>query len=72
MKISEILLAQIGDLLTKTPHPLSLIKDKVNYRRAHITKLILEGSKQKEIASEMGCSLSTIEKDVHAIREGKL
>ena len=71
MKASEILLGQIKHLLRKNPHPLSLTKDKVKYRRAHVTKLILEGSKHIEIASIMNCSLSTIEKDVHAIREGK-
>jgi len=62
------ILQLIKSLLTEGSLPLSLIKDKVNYRRAHVIRLTLQGCKQKEIAEQMSCSISTIEKDFHTIR----
>jgi len=62
------ILELIKSLLAEKSVPLSLIKDKVNYRRAHVIKFALDGRKQKEIAEEIHCSVSTIEKDFHAIR----
>jgi len=49
--------------------PLSLMKDKVMYRRKRVFKLAVLGLHQKEIAEKIHCSLSTIEKDFHAIRK---
>jgi len=49
---------------------LSLVKDKVRYRRDIVYQLCVSGLKQKEIASKLNCSLSTIEKDFRFIREG--
>ena len=51
------------------PIPLALIKDKTNYRRVHVVRLTLQGLKQKDVAKKIGCSLSTIEKDLQDIRE---
>ena len=70
MKNEEILQSVKSLLSTKTI-PFSLIKDKVKYRRAYVVKLALTGCKQKEIAEQMGCCVSTIEKDFHVIR-GKI
>lgn len=47
-----------------------VIEDKVNFRRNQVKKLLEEGYKQKEIAQKLGSSLSTVEKDVKAIRKG--
>lgn len=55
-------------LLETNNVPTCLIKDKIKYRRLHIMKLLLQGYKQKEIAHRIGCSLSTIEKDVRYVR----
>lgn len=52
------------------PLSFSLVKDKMNFRRKIVYKLCVRGLKQKEIASELNCSLSTIEKDFRALREG--
>ena len=51
--------------------PLSLVKDKVNYRRKRVYKLAMLGLQQKEIADKIHCSLSTIEKDFRFLRENK-
>jgi len=67
MKNEEIL-QLIKSLLTEGSLSLSLIKDKVNYRRAHVIKLSLQGYTQKEIAKQINCCVSTIEKDFHVIR----
>jgi len=67
MKDNEIL-DLVKAFLKRGQLPLSLIKDKVNYRRAHVIILTLQGRKQKEIAEQMSCCLSTIEKDMHVIR----
>ena len=49
--------------------PLSLVKDKVRYRRRKVFKLAVKGLQQKEIAERIHCSLSTIEKDFRFLRE---
>jgi len=49
--------------------PLSLVKDKVHYRRKIVCDLCLKGRKQHEIAQRIGCSISTVEKDFKALRE---
>jgi len=69
MKDNEIL-DLVKVLLKGGKLPLSLIKDKVNYRRVHVIKLTLQGCKQKEMAKQIGCCVSTIEKDMHVIRLG--
>jgi len=70
MKDNEILV-QIKSLLRRGEIPLSLIKDKTKYRRAHVVRLSLQGCKQREIAKQIGCCISTVEKDLHYIRGGK-
>lgn len=67
--ISDEILQQIKLLLNNRSVPFSLIKDKVNYRRAHIVRLSLQGCKQREIARELKCSISTVEKDFRSLRE---
>ena len=52
------------------PPSFTLVKAKVNYRRNIVYKLCLKGLKQNQIAKKLGVSLSTIEKDFRAIREG--
>lgn len=59
----------IKELLDSGTVPLSLVKDKVNYRRVIVVKLSLKGHKQKEIAQKIGCSISTVEKDFCFLRE---
>jgi transposase len=49
--------------------PLSLVKDKVHYRRKIVYELCLNGQKQQQIAKRIGCSVSTIEKDFRALRD---
>ena len=43
--------------------------DKVSCRRKRVNELRLRGYTNKEIAEKIGCNLSTIEKDLAAIRE---
>ena len=52
--------------------PLSLVKDKVKYRRERVFKLAMSGLHQKEIADKIHCSLSTIEKDFRFLRESRV
>lgn len=46
-----------------------IVYDKVNGRRNQVRKLFVEGYSQKEIAQKVGSSLSTVEKDLNAIRK---
>jgi hypothetical protein len=48
---------------------LTIMQEKIMYRRKHVNQLRLLGYQNKEIAKEIRCELSTIEKDNHAIRE---
>ena len=66
--MKEELLKTLTDLLENNSVPSCLIKDKIGYRRVHVTKLSLQGCTQREIAQILCCSLSTIEKDVRYIR----
>ena len=47
-------------------------RDKRKYRQNKVIKFLLNGDKQHEIASKLCCSLSTIEKDIKALRESAL
>jgi len=44
-------------------------KDKVKFRRDRVNRLRIRGYTNEEIAIKIGCSLSTVEKDLHNIRE---
>ena len=50
----------------------TVIQDKKNYRRKRILELVAEGYKQKEIAAKIGCSLSTVERELKKIRESEM
>ncbi|MDE1818713.1 MAG: hypothetical protein KGI19_08940 [Thaumarchaeota archaeon] len=57
----------IINLLT---HKMKLVvEDKVSGRRNQVRKLLLEGYKQNEIAQKLRISLSTVEKDIRAIKK---
>ena len=61
-----------GNTLTDYSGNLLASRDKRKYRQKKVIKLLLNGDKQNEIASKLRCSLSTIEKDVKALRESAL
>ena len=63
------ILETVKKLIDVKTIPLSLINDKVRYRRVMVVKLSLKGHKQREIANQIGCSLSTVEKDFRFLRE---
>lgn len=44
-------------------------QDKTHYRRNRVNQLRLRGYTNKQIANQIGCNLSTVEKDLHVIRE---
>ena len=44
-------------------------QDKIKFRRDRINRLRISGYANKKIAREIGCSLSTVEKDLQIIRE---
>ena len=48
---------------------LTIMQEKITYRRKRVNQLRLLGYTNNEIAKEIQCKLSTIEKDNHAIRE---
>ncbi len=58
-----------GNTLTDYPGNLLESRDKRKYRQNKVIKFLLNGDKQHEIASKLRCSLSTIEKDIKALRE---
>ena len=58
-----------GNTLTDYSGNLLASRDKRKYRQKKVIKLLLNGDKQNEIASKLRCSLSTIEKDIKALRE---
>lgn len=62
------LLRTLTKLLEDNVVPPCLVRDKISFRRAHVVRLTLLGFKQMEIAQRIGCSLSTIEKDVCYLR----
>ena len=61
-----------GNTLTDYSGNLLASRDKRKYRQNRVIKLLLNGYKQHEIASKLSCSLSTIEKDIKALRESVL
>jgi len=44
-------------------------KDKIKFRRDRVNRLRLRGYSNVEISKKVGCSLSTVEKDLQDIRE---
>jgi len=48
---------------------ITISQEKIQYRRKRINQLRLRGYTNQEIAVKIGCSASTIEKDLHIIRE---
>lgn len=44
-------------------------QDKIYYRRKRVNQLRLRGYTNKQIAGQIGCDLSTVEKDLHVTRE---
>ena len=61
-----------GNTLTDYSGNLLASRDKRKYRQNKVIKFLLNGYKQNEIASKLHCSLSTIEKDIKALRESAL
>tara|TARA_B100000029_G_C17021976_1_gene758926 strand:- start:62 stop:283 length:222 start_codon:yes stop_codon:yes gene_type:complete len=59
-----------GTIVTDYAKRLLPSKDKVGLRRDKIIQCMVEGMTQEEISMELKCSLSTIEKDIKAIRDG--
>src|SRR5574337_1813504 len=49
--------------------PTSIVQDKIQYRRKRVNQLRLLGCTEKKIAEKIGCSVPTIEKDLHIIRQ---
>lgn len=47
----------------------SIMQEKIHFRKKRVNQLRLRGYSLEEIAKTIGCSLSTIEKDVNANRE---
>lgn len=47
----------------------SIVQDKIIVRRKHVHELYLQGYTNKQIAKKIRRDLSTVEKDLHAIRE---
>ena len=58
-----------GNTLTDYSGNLLASREKRKYRQNKVIKFLLNGDKQHEIASKLCCSLSTIEKDIKALRE---
>ena len=57
-----------GRIITDYTRRLLPSKDKVRLRRDKIIQYMADGMTQEEISMELRCSLSTIEKDIKAIR----
>ena len=70
MKDLLILVHVDGNTLTDYSGNLLASREKRKYRQNKVIKFLLNGDKQHEIASKLRCSLSTIEKDIKALREG--
>ena len=52
------------DLLSDLPS-----KDKIKFRRDRVNRLRMRGYINEDISIKIGCSLSTVEKDLYDIRE---
>ena len=72
MKDLLILVRVDGNTLTDYSGNLLASREKRKYRQNKVIKFLLNGDKQHEIASKLCCSLSTIEKDIKALRESAL
>ena len=68
MKDTQIGIIIDGTTLTDYAGDLLPSKDRVRYRRNKVVKLLLNGFSQRSISSTLHCSLSTIEKDIKALR----
>ena len=68
---SEYFIEDISNLPQIKLHEseLTIVEEKIMYRRKRVNQLRLLGYTNKEIAKEIGYKLSTIEKDNHVIRE---
>ena len=49
-----------------------IMRDKKNYRKKRLLELLSQGYTQREISKKIGCSLSTIEKDLKEIRNSEM
>lgn len=61
-------LSNLPDVRVKES-PISIVQDIIQYRRKRVNQLHLRGYTDKKIADEIDCSISTVEKDLKAIRE---
>lgn len=68
--IPELELEEIQNLtdITLSETSDSIMEEKVSYRRKRVNQLRLMGYTNQQIADKIGCNLSTVEKDLHAIR----
>lgn len=68
---SEYFIEEISNLsqIKLSESELTIMQEKIMYRRKRVNQLRLSGYTNKEIAKKIRCELSTIEKDNHAIRE---
>lgn len=55
---------EYDDSLTDLPN-----KDKIKFRRDRVNRLRISGYTNKVISEKIGCSISTVEKDLQIIRE---
>ena len=62
--IVNLQIPDYDDSLTNLPD-----QDKIKFRRDRVNRLRISGYINKEIAEKIGCSLSTVEKDLQIIRE---
>lgn len=69
--IPELELEQIKNLdeITLSEPSDSIMDEKITYRRKRVNQLRLAGYTNQQIAQKIGCNLSTVEKDLHEIRE---
>ena len=54
--------------ITLSETPDSIMEEKVSYRRKRVNQLRLRGDTNQQIAEKIGCNISTVEKDLHTIR----
>jgi len=68
---SEYFIEDISNLsqIKLSESELTIMQEKIMYRRKRVNQLRLSGYTNNEIAKKIKCELSTIEKDNHAIRE---
>jgi len=62
--IVNLQIPEYDDSLTNLPD-----QDKIKFRRDRVNRLRIRGYTNVEISEKVGCSLSTIEKDLQIIRE---